>query len=86
MNSVMTLKAVATRPGTSSRVRVDNDARCFFLERENAYLTQNNVKLRLELKDLEASSLAWIRLYEAALARATAATAECERLRQELRG
>ena len=86
MNSVMTLKAVATRPGTSSRVRVDNDARCFFLERENAYLTQNNATLRLELKDLEASSLAWIRLYEAALERASAATAECERLRQELRG
>lgn len=85
MNSVMTLKAVATRPGTSSRVRVDNDARCFFLERENAYLTQNNAKLRLELKDLEASSNAWIRLYEAALARANAAAAECDRLRQELR-
>lgn len=86
MNSVMTLKAVATRPGTSSRVRVDNEARCFFLERENAYLTQNNARLRLELKDLEASSVAWIRLYEAALERANSATAECERLRQELQG
>ena len=81
MNSVMTLKAVATRPVTSSRVQVDNDARCFFLERENAYLTHNNSRLRLQLKDLEASSLSWIRLYEAALERAKAATAECVRLR-----
>jgi hypothetical protein len=85
MNSVMTLKAVATRPGTSSRVRVDNDARCFFLERENAYLTQNNARLRLQLRDLEASALSWIRLYEAALDRAKAATAECERLQQSPR-
>lgn len=82
MNSAMTLKAVATRPVTSSRVRVDNDARCFFLERENAYLTQNNARLRLQLKDLEASALSWIRLYEAALERAKAATAECARLRK----
>ena len=81
MNSVMTLKAVAARPVTSSRVQVDNDARCFFLERENAYLTQNNARLRLQLKDLEASSLSWIRLYEAALERAKAPTAECVRLR-----
>jgi len=81
MNSVMTLKAVATRPATSSRVRVDNDARCFFLERENAYLTQNNARLRLQLKDLEASALSWIRLYEAALDRANRAAAKRERRR-----
>jgi hypothetical protein len=82
MNSVVTLNALARRPATTSRVRVDTDARCFFLERENAYLTENNVRLRLQMKDLEASSLSWIRLYEAALERAKAATAECERLRR----
>jgi hypothetical protein len=81
MKSVMTLKALATRPVPGGRSRVDNDARCFFLERENAYLTQNNARLRLELQDLEASSNAWIRLYEAALARANEASAECARLR-----
>ena len=70
MNSVMTLEALATRPAQGGRARVDNDARCFFLERENACLTENNARLRLQLKDLEASSNAWIRLYEAALARA----------------
>ena len=84
MNPVMTLVSLATRPEIAPRVRVDHDARCFFLERENAYLTQNNTNLRLQMKDLEASSLHWIRLYEAALDRAKAATAECARLRQEL--
>jgi len=81
MNSAMTLNAAATRPLTTLRTQVDNDARCFFLERENAYLTQNNAKLRLQLKDLEGSAVAWIRLYEAALERANAASAECDRLR-----
>jgi hypothetical protein len=81
MNSVLTLKALAKRPVPSTQARVDNDARCFFLERENAYLTQNNTRLRLQLRDLEASSNAWIRLYEAALERANAATAEVARLR-----
>jgi hypothetical protein len=70
MNSVTTLNAIATRPATSLRVRVDSDAQCFFLERENAFLTQENTRLRLQMKDLEASSLSWIRLYEAALERA----------------
>lgn len=81
MDSVMTSEAVATRP-VSARSRVKNDARCFFLERENAYLTQNNMQLRLLLKDLEACSLSWIRLYEAALERAQALTVECAQLRQ----
>ena len=81
MNSLMTLNAVTTRPVTISRTSFDNDARCFFLERENAQLTQNNARLRLQMKDLETASLSWIRLYEAALERANAATAECARLR-----
>lgn len=83
MNSVVTLNGLANRPVTTCRVRVDTDARCFFLERENAYLIQNNARMRLQMKDLEASSLSWIRLYEAALERAKAATAECERLRAQ---
>ena len=84
MNSVLTLRALATRPATSSRVLVDEEGRNFWLERENACLTQNNAKLRIQLKDLEASANSWIRLYEAALERANAATAECARLRQQL--
>jgi hypothetical protein len=84
MNSVLTLNALAGRPATSSRVLVDEEGRNFWLERENACLTQNNARLRLQLKDLEASAHSWIRLYEAALERANAATAECERLRHQL--
>jgi CRISPR/Cas system type I-B associated protein Csh2 (Cas7 group RAMP superfamily) len=84
MNAVMTLNALAMRRTTSSPVRVDDETRNFLLERENAILTQSNARLRLHLKDLEASSRSWIRLYEASLARANAAAAECARLREQL--
>ena len=77
MNAVMTLNALAMRRTSSLPVKVDDDTRNFLLERENACLTQSNARLRLELKDLEASAQSWIRLYDAALERAKAATAEC---------
>jgi hypothetical protein len=79
----MTLNALAMRRTTSSPVTVDDETRNFLLERENACLTQSNARLRLELQDLEASTRTWIRLYEAALDRANAATAECARLREQ---
>jgi hypothetical protein len=84
MDAVMTLNALAMRRTTSSPVRVNDEMRNFWLERENACLTQSNAGLRLQLKDLEASARAWIRLYEASLDRANAAAAECARLRQQL--
>jgi hypothetical protein len=84
MNAVMTLNALAKRQTSGSPVRADDEMRNFWLERENACLTQNNAHLRLQLKDLEASALSWIRLYEASLDRANAAVAECARLRQQL--
>jgi hypothetical protein len=84
MNAVMTLNALAMRRTSSLPVKVDDDTRNFLLERENACLTQSNARLRLELKDLEASAQSWIRLYDAALERAKAATAECARLREQL--
>jgi hypothetical protein len=84
MDAVMTLNALAMRRTTSAPVRVDDEMRNFWLERENACLTQSNAHLRLQLKDLEASARAWIRLYEASLDRANAAAAECARLRQQL--
>jgi CRISPR/Cas system type I-B associated protein Csh2 (Cas7 group RAMP superfamily) len=84
MNAVMTLNALAMRQTSSSPVQVDDEIRNFWLERENACLTQSNARLRLQLKDLEASARRWIRLYEASLDRANAATAECARLRQQL--
>ena len=82
MKSVMTLNGLATRYQTSPRVRVDEDTRSFWMAKENACLTQDNTRLRSDLKDLEASTNMWIRLYEAALERGNAAAAECSRLRQ----
>ena len=84
MNAVMTLNALAMRRTTTSPVRVDDETRNFLLERENACLTQSNTQLRLQLKDLEASTRTWIHLYEASLERANAAAAECARLRQQI--
>ena len=81
MKSVMTLNGLATRHETSSRVRVDEETRSFWVAKENACLTQDNTRLRSKLNDLEASTNMWIRLYEAALERANAAAAECARLR-----
>lgn len=82
MNSVLTLSGLDVRYLTSSRVRVDDQTRSWWLAREHACLAQDNTRLRSELKDLEASANTWIRLYEAALERANAAEAECARLRQ----
>jgi len=82
MKSVMTLTGLATQHLTSSRVRVDEDTRSFWVAKENACLTQDNMRLRSELKDLEASATMWIQLYEAALERANTAAAECSRLRR----
>ena len=76
MKSVMTLNGLATQHLTSSRVRVDEDTRSFWVAKENACLTQDNTRLRSNLKDLEASTIMWIRLYEAALERANAAAAD----------
>jgi len=84
MNAVTTLHALANRRVTSSPVKVDDETRNFLLERENACLTQSNARLRQQLKDLEASTHTWIRLYEASLDRANAAVAECTRLGQQI--
>ena len=79
MKSVMTLNGLATRHETSSRVRVDEETRSFWVAKENACLMQDNTRLRADLKDLEASTHMWIRLYEAALERANAAARESAR-------
>lgn len=80
MSSVMTMKWLETHGLASTRARVDPESRSLRLVRENACLTQDNNRLRSEYEDLAASTETWIRLYEAALARANAATAECHRL------
>jgi hypothetical protein len=78
----MTLNWLEMRRQTSSRVRVDEEARILRLARENACLTQDNARLRSEYDDLAASTNTWIRLYEAALERANMSAAECSGLQQ----
>ena len=57
------------RVGTS-RTRVDDQIRAVELARENMRLLEENERLRQENADLAGSAEMWIRLYEAALARA----------------
>jgi hypothetical protein len=57
------------RVGTS-RTRVDDQIRAVELARENMRLLEENGRLRQENADLAGSAEMWIRLYEAALARA----------------
>lgn len=52
------------------RPRVDDQVRTLQLSRENARLAEENHRLRAQNADLEASAEIWIKLYEAALARA----------------
>ncbi len=84
MNSVMTLKWLEMHGLSNRRThvdeRVDREVKSLRLVRENACLTQDNTRLRSDYEDLAASTAMWIRLYEAALERANAATAECIRL------
>jgi 23S rRNA G2069 N7-methylase RlmK/C1962 C5-methylase RlmI len=51
-------------------VKVDEQMRAVQLARENMRLLEENERLRHENADLAASAEIWIRLYEAALARA----------------
>jgi hypothetical protein len=54
-----------------SRVKVDEQMRTVQLARENRRLMEANEQLRQDNADLTASAEMWIRLYEAALTRAT---------------
>lgn len=86
MNSVTTLLGRDLPPLATLRVRPTEDLRSLRLARENATLTLDNTRLRVEHEQLLSSTEIWIRLYEAALERANAATAECARLREQAQG
>lgn len=81
MNSVTAINGRELPPFTTLRVRPNEDIRGVRLARENACLTLDNTRLRVEYEQLLSSTEIWIRLYEAALGRANAAAAECARLR-----
>jgi hypothetical protein len=67
---------------TNSHLRPHEHIRNVRLARENASLLLDNTRLRVQYENLLSSTETWIRLYEAALERANAATAECSRLKQ----
>jgi hypothetical protein len=83
MNSVITLTGLETRRLTSSKMRANEETRSLWLARANAGLMLENTRLQSDYDALVASSVTWIRLYEAALERANTAAAECSRLRDQ---
>jgi hypothetical protein len=82
MNSVPTINGREMQRFAALKMRPNEDIRSLRLARENATLLLDNTRLRVEYEQLLSSTEIWIRLYEAALARANAASAECSRLQQ----
>ena len=70
MDAAMALDWTELRGVQRTRVKVDEQLRAVQLARENMRLLEENERLRHENADLAASAEIWIRLYEAALARA----------------
>ena len=70
MDVAMALDWSEIRGMQRTRVKVDEQMRAVQLARENMRLLEENERLRSENADLAASAEIWIRLYEAALARA----------------
>ena len=73
MDTAMTLNWLEMRRISNARSRLDQQAQAARLTRENARLAEENERLRQQRDDLVASAELWIRLYEAALARANGA-------------
>ena len=70
MEAAMALNWAEMRLHQTSRTKVDDQIRAVQLARENMRLLEENERLRQENADLAGSAEIWIRLYEAALARA----------------
>ncbi len=70
MDVAMALNWTEMRRVGTGRARVDDQMRAVELARENMRLLEENERLRQENADLAGSAEMWIRLYEAALARA----------------
>lgn len=72
----MTLNWLEMRRNTNARARQDDQARILALTRENARLAEEYHRLLQQFQDLSASTDIWIRLYEAALERASGVAPE----------
>jgi hypothetical protein len=70
MDAAIALNWAEMRGTKRTRAGVDEEMRAVRLARENIRLLEENDRLRRENADLAASAEIWIRLYEAALARA----------------
>jgi hypothetical protein len=70
MDAALAFDWTEFRKPQTGRVKVDEQIRAVQLARENMSLLEENERLRHENADLAASAEIWIRLYEAALARA----------------
>ena len=71
MDVAMALNWTEMRRVGTTRTKVDDQIRAVELARENMRLLEENERLRQENADLAGSAEMWIRLYEAALARAS---------------
>ena len=70
MDTAMAWDWTEIRRARRTRATVDDQVRAVQLARENIRLLEENERLRQENADLAGSAEMWIRLYEAALARA----------------
>ena len=70
MDAAMTFNRLETQRATMAQARHAQQNAAVRLARENARLGEENERLARQCDDLAASCELWIRLYEAALARA----------------
>lgn len=70
MDGAMTFNWLETQRATTAQTRQAQEKTAIRLARENARLLEENERLTRRCADLAASCDLWIRLYEAALARA----------------
>jgi len=70
MDAAMTFNWLETQRATTVQSRDVRENTSIRLTRENARLVEDNERLARQCADLAASCELWIRLYEAALARA----------------
>jgi hypothetical protein len=84
MDAAMTFDWIEARRQPTAQTRFVHEGGAARLARDNARLIEENERLRQQCADLTASAELWVRLYEAALARAN--SCDWSRARHERRG